>query len=1478
MSAAPLSSAASGQIDITVGYTDPVIGITAWPSTTAAWSVQPPGQDQTGAVLAVRIAMQPGGLVPAGTQPGDAMASAASDIASRFAAAWYQVMQPDMTLSLATSLEQPQDGVPVALAVAIGALRQHVSASYAFANAASTLEAACADPTTTATLADAVARYGIDWLALGQAGEDRTIDSLIEVPTTGLAVPSFAVFAQGGSVADLVPAGLDPAHVLADPDNRVLPLNPGLELVVPSIVKAQPADGLTLAELARRLNLTPASLVAANQGRPALLAAGFVFTAQGIEVEVPPEGEPGADATLADIALAFRDNGVPFDAVMAAVANADQPGMFRSGATLVVDRQIVAADWTLADNGTGLSVETLAAANTATTDLFPAGTPLYLTRTSVTGLDSAELGAAARAYAIEPGELLRHNAGLAPVPPQADGSVGLPIPGLAALPADPALLRIPYRIRAGQTIDTIAALFLSAAPTGSGVTDAQALTEINRAMPGTIAGGRVLDVAGQSLPTEVGDSFETVIARANPPVTIADFALALAADPQALAADALLLCPPARVAGEDAVSPESLALAYGLDATLVLSANAATAGIIVAGITLAPSPLADQPTIVTAAADSINAIIRRFAALGVSVTIGDIVRANHAVAFLAPGALLLLPPTETRIAARFGTSGWTFPAPIFALRCWATLARNPALVDPAFRGGDAAPGPVVRAASAIAAARSTTPEREEEGAVTLDLFAASFEAAIPGLKLASGRVLAGERDTAPTDIWAVSFLAPDGITKVAITPPSLVPGLDGAQPFSFALRPLSNTLVSESGVEIKSLDPATGGWGASQIVDFQGLDLEVWARSFLAGMDLICTAPYAAPAYRVAPGPLGRLLAAKKLLACAVADGLSPILAAQESGGGGIGGAAWSAARACLHQRLLARLGLAYDTTAILLFNAAVTAPAATATARLSGAGKLRQIDETLAARQLALNGDPLSWKVSQLGNAKLTLAPTETGNVCFPLDVTHPARHRLVALDPVYEVNEIEFDVTPIEAGYEASNWLSFVRSFDRFPPTSFSSDLGAPLVPVPLRAYPELPALISQTAQSAEHPATLADAFNWSYVFTYAHQSAAQDQIRLEIEFNRAPNATCLAVQDDSLFRALAQYAAISDTLWQILAGLQDTGASSADTVLATALDTYAGLAERVALLWSGWWGIGSCNADVAAAGRVRPAHVGLVPPSRRANAATRDDAAPHEFYHYLASLESAPIEGTEVYVTLTLKRLAADGDVGWPDLTVIRADGRAVALTGTDTGDAAVRVYTFPRDIVDLVPAFTRISVRYVIPGLPIARYQNANATVSVIRNAHLLGPEGPETCSAFVYGTAPLGFPEPLVPLISVADRLDIGQWTDVAATNPLSTLFDTMFDGDPTGREIALSIRYGYTLVASDPPIETLLPVKLHPRFVYDPATTVASIIAALESWTDQVEPVTAGGVWGFGISLYSQTDGSLDRPLLELKQVVSPLE
>lgn len=1421
---------AAGRLDLPVGYTDPVIGLSSWPQTTADFTVR--AATGGGAILSVQLAMQTGGLIPSPTEGGAAAALRAADLSERFARIYYQVMQPDVTVGLSTTLDSPAGG-PVPHPAPMAPIRSQAAAAFAFAAAAARFEPAAADPAHASTLAGLVDWYGVDWSSLASANADTPIDRLIAA--SEVAVPIFAVFKAGDTVAGLCPAHLDPATVLGDPDNTALPLAAGTELIIPPRT-ISPDATLSLNAIAADAKITAASLVTANQAIPALLRPGFVFRAQGVEVEIAATGA-AADTTLEAVAQAFRDNGVPYTPVMAAAASGDvTPGMFRDGARLSLDRYIVQPDETLDSNGSQATTAALVPINTATVDLFPAGAPILLEAPLTAAPMPMPLGEAARVYAVEAGEILRHNAGAAPV------SGGPVVPGMSALPNAPTALRTPYRIPGGVALADIAALFLPADPS---LTPSQGLVAANAALPGTVAGGRTIVVAGQDLPTEPGDSFDDVVARADPPVTLDELADSIAQDEQALAADALLLCPPAVLAaGDEALSPVAAGTRYGLDPGTLLGANASLGGLLVADRALAPSRTMAEPKVMTVGGDTLNAVVRRFAMLGVATTVEAVIAANPDVPLLRPEAMLLLAPPARVVEAAFGQSGWSLPAPIFPVQAWLTLARDRNLVDEAFRGPEDSPGSAVRDSTAVAARRSSMPERQEDGAITLDVFADLLEAAIAGLRVATGKVLSAERAADPTDVWAVSFVDPGGITKVRLRPPATVEGAPGAQPRSFALRPLSNVLESRAGLHIRRFDPATGGYGATVTLDYQGIDLEVWARMFLADLDLFFTAPYAAPAYRIARTGLETALAAKGDLAGAVADGLSPVLEGDQ--GGEIGSVNWGAAREALRQQLLVTLSRAYAAAAIIQFEAVVEAPAAAASARLSGAGRI------LDLRGDSADAGAETSRKAALSNAKTPLG-TGTWPVSFLLSVPDEARHRNVALDLAYAINEAEFDVRPVVEGYDSSDWLSFVHPLDRSPPPALDVDLGTPLVPIPLRSYPPLAALVSQRAVTPEAPADVDEAVHWSYVFVYRHQSAAQDRIRIELDFNLAPLMRRLSGEEDDLFGRLAQYAAIAPDLWPVFAGLADPAAGVNAAVLANAVATYAGLVREVADAWQDHWTGGRqdrSRSTSAPAGAARP-----------------------ETYEFTATLDSVvAADGNATYSTLTLQRPRADGSVGWPGIVAVKDDGQEVPLTLRASDDPDVRIYDFPPGAVE---AFGPLGFELSFVHLHIASYQNASAKVWVERNAALLGEDGPQTRAAFVYRTPALAFGEPVVPLILVDSRIDIGVWTTDPATNPLGPVFDTIFDGDPAGRQVSVAVRYGYALTPGADPIESYLPVALHPRYEY---SGVAPIIGATDAWYGENLPATAGGLWAFGISLYSSLDAALDRPLLTLNRLVSPLQ
>ncbi|MEU6238404.1 hypothetical protein, partial [Kitasatospora sp. NPDC047058] len=252
---------------------------------------------------------------------------------------------------------------------------------------------------------------------------------------------------------------------------------------------------------------------------------------------------------------------------------------------------------------------------------------------------------------------------------------------------------------------------------------------------------------------------------------------------------------------------------------------------------------------------------------------------------------------------------------------------------------------------------------------------------------------------------------------------------------------------------------------------------------------------------------------------------------------------------------------------------------------------------------------------------------------------------------------------------------------------------------------------------------------------------------------------------------------------------------------------------------------------------------------------------------------------------YATLRLTRTAESGPggVGWPERIVcVTAAGERHVLTPADPelcgcADAgastdACRCYAFPLRSVE---AFTLLTFEFTFPRVHIAAYQNASACARVTRNARLLGQGWPDTAPAFVYRTPEAGHPEPAVPFIDLTGTIAVGPW-DLPDHNPLTPLFDTLFDGDPAGRTIAIGARYAYTLVDGSEPVSAMLPVVQSAVGTFDDET-VPTLTQALVEWNEREQPETQGGAWAFRVSLYSCADAPLRRPVLQLRHLRSAL-
>ncbi len=1339
-------------VDLPVVYTDALIGVTAWPLTSIAWTLAPPaGEGALGADVTVLGALQSAGLIPDPNQPGNALAAGAADVAARFAAVWYQIQQPDVGAGLSTTLQQqPGAEQPDLLPIDMQVLRTYVTEAYRFARDVSLLDVALADPSVTPTLSAVVAHYGLGWQALGLAASSRLLAHLVVIGGDGLTVPHYTTYTAGSSPAQIMPPRARVGDMLADPDNLVLPLKVGTELHIPATTVTLEHPAWSAAALADHHGLTLASLIAANADTPGLLRPGFVFYAEGVAVEIPPldEGDPATDASLNQIAATFAHEGVPFNAVMVVGANAERPGMFRSGAALVLNRCLVQADWTLQNNNAGVAPDDLARANTHTADLFPAGCPLLTELLQLQGEEAAKAGAAplgalARAYAVTPGDLLRHNSALAPVVPEHGNrdrplaALGLPVAGLASLPA------------AWQT---------------------------------------------------------------NPPATL----------------------PP----GTGGITPIALAGLLKRDPTSVLAANQATPNLVLPGCTLRAAPTNHAPAVTTAAADSLNAVFGRFADLGVTLTVAELVQANAGVPFLANGAVILLPPADLFLVCPIGRDRWLFPGSFFPLRTTLTLTRNPALVVAGAEHSD-----VATVTHCLPAQRLADPDEAE--AENLVGFAATVAQVIPGLEVVAG----GHGDQQTPDLFALSFVVGAGIEKVSVTPPAPALAGYGNQPYIFALRPLYNQVQRAEAVPIAPLNPATGRLEAAKSANYQGVNVADWAAIWLSGLDLLATAPYATAAYTANPVALGRLLAARQQLADALADGLAAVLADQENAGAAVGSPAWTAARDLVRQRLHSGLKAGYDDGAVLQYRTAVTAPADTAHHCFVGAA--------------VLPNDDGNGRLARLGNAVLSLQNNPDGTFNVPFNMSRQDDLTQVALKPTYAVNQLETNITPVTAGYTESERLQFVRDINAHPPPGYNLSLGTPVVPLPNRSYPSQCALSSQSCSTDPNAEILAAALRWDYHFTVATKGAVHDQLLVTVDVNRPPPVLKTKRNPDALFAALAQYAVVETPLWALLDRLQQPGRKTESATVA-ALTTYADLAEQVAEAWTAHW----ANAPRALGESAATPEPGFADPNHRASPAAAPRCAPHRVHVFLVDWQIG--EGGRFLTGLSLTTNHPDEGLPWPALAMVLVTGEVVTPAGGDPL-RGTRTYLLPEKVA--VPVFEEVDLMFTFPALSIAAYQSAAAAVSVQRNTRLLGRPGSRTSAAFVMRTPQIAFPEPVVPLVVVSRPQEMGVWQEDGAAQQIEALLAKLFgDRQPTG-ELAWSIRYGYTMAKGDPPLVTLLPVALHPRApVTD--TTATQLVQVTKDWRAKANPVTTDAFWVFSLSLYSSVNPAQTRTLLELQQLI----
>jgi len=1436
-----------GVLALKAGYTDPLVGVGEWPAISTLYGVRKPDGGEPQVIL--QIIPRPSCFLPSPSQIGDTGKEPATRSAEKYAQSYYQLVQENIDCFLVTSLKVAPDRSGANSGITIpdtAPFRRFAAAGYLHARAAAQLEAA--SPAGSATLEEMIRNYNVRTVEIALANEDRFVADCFDNPGD-LKVPAYYPFVENdtmdeyyAAVPETWPKPGSGKALLLLPENVILPLRKGIPLKVNQV--SIPTGSLptpSLAQLAAANNTTP--LLLAGENPAASLSPGFVFT---MEIGEGGVATVTADATaintLEKVALAFQSQGVNISAAEAASLNADaiQPGtggMFAPSRNLSSSFYIVRDGETLEKNGTNNSVTDLANNNASVTrNLFDSGATIYLGDfPGVTVEPLTTLKQLADHFATPLELLLEANLRATLKPTSADRVTGIVVPGAFAWPRTTNLLRIPYAVQSNDTLATAAKRFSPFPGDGSPSATPLALADANREMPRTLLPGKTISVTvgatSYTITTgETGDSFQSAFLKLQavaPAAQFSDLVNAIGQTANLLNPGVLLVTPPALLSALS--SPSDLETAYGIEPGLTALANTGTQGLIADGVSLV-YPLGNGKTaaITTRTGDTFNTLlVRLFADYGVQADAGQLAAVNQDRQFLKKGALLLLPPAPIRLPIDIGGSG-PYPAPIFPLEVSLRITRPAGLVADEFKTSSQV--------SVVETAIPAPPRQSGTGSTasrTFDDFVAEFEKALPDLRLASGKITGST-----SDLWCVDFQTktpdPSGIASVVF-----YGGTAAGLPRFFALKPLYSHLVSRPGVLICALkDDGIMDTEHPVPVNYQGIDVELWAERFLADFDRFLSGPYASAIYSKHPASrdnLDAIITAKKELIPGIAAGLASVLDVQDTELA----AGQDAAKNTLQQQLGVNLLKAYETSVAIQYDVKVDSAwqnrgATLRPANLYGVPELESGDASSSVSIVA------SKAALDQAHSYLTLLTT----------VSNPSRHLNVSGNLGYPVSNLEFGIVTGEEGYPDSEWLTFfpLQKGAEKPAALRKTDPGNVTMPIPLRVFPSLPVVKGQSAIASDPEGKeLGKLSLWNYELTYTAEHAAQDQVFITAEFNLRQTESPLSVlAAKDLFPPLAQYVTVADKLWTLLNGLVDPASKTTSIQIENAVTTFRDLAGNIAANWS----YSSGQQAHARNGDNLKADITCICESR-VNYDSRG-------------------EFIESFTLVCADQPGPDGT--WPDVSCSGFE----LVPSPVPGDPKTMNYV-PKEGVR-IPALAWPTFTLRWKELNVSSVQNGRAKMWVERNQNLMGGLNIPTAGEFLFKTDEVTAPGVVTPLLVFSNRVEIvpppgASGLEAALRNALDLLFPEA--GRIAGQMATFGVFFGYELKANpqEPALNltSIVPIALYPDQPLndDLATQLAQ---AVEKWKGRIKPGSEGVGWVFSLILYSAME-TAKRPLLSIDQL-----
>jgi hypothetical protein len=750
---------------------------------------------------------------------------------------------------------------------------------------------------------------------------------------------------------------------------------------------------------------------------------------------------------------------------------------------------------------------------------------------------------------------------------------------------------------------------------------------------------------------------------------------------------------------------------------------------------------------------------------------------------------------------------------------------------------------------------------------TLRAFAKEFESAWAGfdgkpsssalLKVCEG-AQAASADPAQNnrELWVVRVGKGAGIA--AEFPNSVSPSVD-ALPVYFSVIPLSTQLLtgtfkvreySESGIQ--DLDRT-----------FSNIDLDVWARAFLAAYESVLAPEMSTATATLDPVIYAAYLALKEDVAKGILLGLQAVLQIPGQNPNP------KAAHDRFFQALLNSLTADYTVASVVDIGAQVSV------ARRDN-----------KATPPNLYGDVSVATIKQNQAVSLTPAKLATiqGRVDMPYIVStnQPANQAFLDVSPTYKIGFIEHDFQPARQrfGYVPSSWITFIDPL--FNPAGGDSALsplmGRNQIPIPLRVYPNLPVLPMQQAITTGQPPTIEQALQWEYRLDIVEQSSPQDSLTFRLIFNEPPKSKPVASHaaeralfaagldadpprpdPTDLFEALARFTFEYPQIAPALEKVPSAAFAGQDVAAAkTALERFRCLISGVDKTWAAWHSqldSGRSSTRVMAAGA---------------------GALISENWIYTVEFKELP----NLLVTRAIEKSAALPP--WPAIEGFQppstsgATGKYVPSTSATASSSGVKIR---------------------LPGLFLVTRESVRADAYVERNSNLVPDDAPQRTKvnpAFVYTTPTVELTDPAVPLQEVRDSIVLAPASSL--TQAIANLFKPFITPPGSGPRdkveelrFEMGISYRYQIAQGDETDQSLF-TKIPAFLVQEDASVDGQggagtrsleeikkeLVSSLVTWQKVLQPSTENASIEIEFTLFSLASAAR-LPFATFRSLVIPI-